>query len=95
MPCHRVLRLLRLIRRQEPAEGTAGLVSVVTLRRVAHGPKLCATLLALAVVLFLQTAVGRSSRAGANLMWVHVPLGVALVGFAARAAAGARRLGAE
>ena len=73
----------------------AGLVSVVTLRRVAHGPKLCATLLALAVVLFLQTAVGRSSRAGANLMWVHVPLGVALVGFAARAAAGARRLGAE
>jgi hypothetical protein len=71
----------------------AGLVSLVTLRRIPHGPRLGLTLLALAVVVLLQTAVGRSSVKGANLMWVHVPLGVALVGFAARAVAGARRLG--
>jgi hypothetical protein len=73
----------------------AGLVSVVTLRRIPNGTKLGSTLLSLAVVIFLQTAVGRSSAQGANLMWVHVPLGVALVGFAGRAAAGARRLGGE
>jgi hypothetical protein len=73
----------------------AGLVSLVTLRRVPRGPKLGAILSALALVVFLQTAAGRSSAKGANLMWVHVPLGVALVGFAARAAAGARRLGEE
>ena len=73
----------------------AGLVSAVTLRRVPHGTKLGAMLLSLAAVLFLQIALGRSSARGAHLMWVHVPLGVALVGFAARAVAGARRLGAE
>lgn len=73
----------------------AGLVAVVTLRRIPHGPKLGLTLVSLAVVIFLQTAVGRSSAKGANLMWVHVPLGVALVGFAAQAATGARRLGED
>jgi hypothetical protein len=71
----------------------AGLAALVTLRRIPLGPRLGATLLLLAVVVFLQTAVGRSSAKGANLMWIHVPLGVALVGFAAQAAAGARRLG--
>jgi hypothetical protein len=71
----------------------AGLVSLVTLRRVPYGPRLAFTLLLLAVVVSLQTAVGKSSVAGANLMWVHIPLGVALVGFATQAVAGARRLG--
>jgi hypothetical protein len=71
----------------------AGVISVVTLRRVPNGLRLGFTLLLLAVVVSLQTAVGKSSVAGANLMWVHIPLGVALVGFAAQALAGARRLG--
>jgi hypothetical protein len=74
---------------------TTGLVSAVTLRHVAHGPKLGLTLLSLAVVAFLQMVVGKSSAAGANLMWLHVPLGVALVGFAALAVANARRLGGK
>jgi hypothetical protein len=39
--------------------------------------------------------VGTLSAKGANLLWVHVPLGVALVGFAAQAAAGVRRLGQD
>jgi hypothetical protein len=74
---------------------TAGLVAVATLRRILHGTKLGLTLLSLAAVIFLQTAVGRLSAEGANLMWVHVPLGAALIGFAALAAARARRLGGE
>lgn len=73
----------------------AGLVAFATLSRIPRGPRLGLTLLSLALVIFLQTAVGRSSAKGANLMWVHVPLGVALVAFAAQAAAGARRLGEE
>ncbi|MEX2250308.1 MAG: hypothetical protein WD671_11805, partial [Parvibaculum sp.] len=73
----------------------AGLVAVVTLRRIPHGPRLGLILLLLAAVVFLQTAIGKSAANGTNLMWVHVPLGVALVGFAAQAVAGARRLGEE
>ena len=71
----------------------AGLVAVVTLRRIPHGATLGFTLLALAVAIALQTAVGISTAHGANLMWLHVPLGVALVGLAGQIAAGARRLG--
>ncbi|HEY1447153.1 MAG TPA: hypothetical protein VGF33_01320 [Caulobacteraceae bacterium] len=71
----------------------AGLVSVVTLRRIPHGPKLGLSLLMLAGLVFLQTAVGKLSAHGANLMWIHVPLGVALVGLATQALASARRLG--
>ncbi|MBI3678684.1 MAG: hypothetical protein HY243_18895 [Proteobacteria bacterium] len=74
---------------------TAGLVCVITLRRIQQGWKLGLTLLSLAVVVLLQTAVGKMSANGANLMWVHVPLGVALVGFAAQAVAHARKLSAR
>jgi hypothetical protein len=35
---------------------------------------------ALAVILFAQAAIGRLSADGQNLLWLHVPLGVALVG---------------
>ena len=74
---------------------TAGLAALVTLRRIAGGSKLGLTLLALGVAVLLQTALGRMSAHGAGLLWVHVPLGVALVGLAAQAAAGARRLGGD
>jgi heme A synthase len=73
----------------------AGLVSAFTLRRVPHGSRLCLTLLSLAAAVCLQAAVGALSAKGANLLWVHVPLGVALFGFAVLAAAGARRLQGE
>jgi hypothetical protein len=73
----------------------AGLVAIVTLRRISQGSKLGVTLLSLAGVVFLQAAIGRLSANGANLMWLHVPLGVALVGLAARGMAGAGRLGNE
>jgi hypothetical protein len=71
----------------------AGIAAVVSLRRVAHGLRFGFALLLLAAVLSLQTAVGKSMAGGANLMWLHIPLGVALVGFATQAVAAARRLG--
>lgn len=71
----------------------AALVAALTLRRVAHGPRLARVLAMLALVIAAQTMIGRSAAGGANLMWLHVPLGVALVGLAAHAIAAARRLG--
>jgi len=71
----------------------AGFISTVTLRRIPHGLRLGLTLIALAAVVFVQTALGRAAAHGANLLWLHVPLGVALLGFAAQAVASARRLG--
>ena len=70
----------------------AGLICVITLRGIANGFKLGLTLLSLAAVVFLQAAVGALSAKGTNLLWIHIPLGVALFGFAMRATAGARRL---
>jgi hypothetical protein len=72
---------------------TAGLVCLFSLRGVPRGPRLGFTLLSLGLVVFLQAAMGGLARHGVNLLWLHVPLGVALAGFAARAVATARRLG--
>jgi hypothetical protein len=77
------------------ATATAGLLAVIALRRIPHGTRLGFTLLSLAVVVLIQTALGRMSVHGANLMWIHVPLGAALVGFAVQAATATRRLGGE
>jgi len=74
---------------------TAGLAAIVTLRRTRNGLKLGLLLLGLAAAVFVQFALGRLAAKGANLMWVHVPLGVVLVGFAGQAIAVARRLGDE
>jgi hypothetical protein len=70
----------------------AGLICVISLRRVSGGTRLGATLLALAAVVFIQAAVGALAEKGANLLWIHIPLGVALFGFATRVAITARRL---
>jgi len=70
----------------------AGLVAVITLRRVPYGLRLGLILLSLAGMIVVQGALGALSAKGANLLWIHVPLGVALFGFATRAVAGARRL---
>lgn len=71
----------------------AGLVAVATLRRIPSGLRLGSSLLALAALLFVQFALGRMAATGANLMWVHVPLGVALLWLAGQAASAARKLG--
>ena len=71
----------------------ATFVSIVTLRGTSNGRKLGLILLGLAAAVFVQFALGRMAAKGANLMWVHVPLGVALVALAGQAAATARKLG--
>lgn len=71
----------------------ASLAAFATLRRVKHGARLGLYLMALAAVALAQAAVGVASAKGGNLLWLHVPLGVALVGLAAQSVAGARRLG--
>jgi hypothetical protein len=75
------------------ATSVAGLSATLGLRRVSHGLRLGLMLLGLAAAIVVQTALGRATTHGANLLWVHVPLGVALVGLAAQAVASARRLG--
>jgi len=72
---------------------TAGLVALIALRRIPRGLAFALALLSLAIAAALQLVVGVVSAKGANLLWLHVPLGVALVGFAGQVAATARRLG--
>jgi hypothetical protein len=74
---------------------TAGLVAAIALRRIPQGLKLGLTLLSLGVVVLLQAAVGALTAKGANLLWIHVPLGVALFGAAVRPVAIARGLGRQ
>src|SRR5258706_12241697 len=59
---------------------TAGLVALVTLRRIPHGLQLGLALLSLAPVAFIQAALGALSAKGPYLLWAHVPLGHALSG---------------
>jgi hypothetical protein len=71
----------------------AGIAAAVALRQAQQGRRLAAWLVALAVCLALQTVVGRRSAEGEDLLWLHVPLGVALFGLAVQPARVARRIG--
>jgi hypothetical protein len=73
----------------------ASVVCLLTTRRRPHGLRLGLTLLALAATLLIQAALGAATAHGANLLWLHVPIGVALVGLAGQAVAVARRLGVD
>ncbi len=73
----------------------AGLVAIVTLRRIPRGPRLALSLLALAAAVFVQAVLGAMTAKGANLLWLHVPVGAALVGFGMQAINRARSLGEE
>lgn len=74
---------------------TASLAAVITLRRIPRGRRLALSLLSLTVLLFVQAGMGTLSAKGANLLWVHVPLGAALVSFVTQAALRAFSLGRE
>jgi hypothetical protein len=50
------------------------------------------SLLALAAALAFQTAVGLRAADGERLLWLHIPLGVALTGFTANLETAARAL---
>jgi hypothetical protein len=75
----------------------ASIAAAVTLRELRGGSRLAVMLAALALLLAIQMVVGRLSAEGENLLWLHVPLGVALVGLTVQPLLVARRLsrGAE
>jgi hypothetical protein len=71
----------------------AGIAAALTLRGVGSDARRLTVLqLALAVILFAQMVIGRLSAEGQNLLWLHVPLGVALVGLTVQPARIAGRL---
>jgi hypothetical protein len=74
----------------------AGAAAAVTARGSGRdASKLTVLLFALAVILFAQTVIGRLSAEGQNLLWLHVPLGVALVGLMVQPARIAGRLAGQ
>jgi len=73
----------------------AGFGGVLTLRNTRHGLRLGLSLLSLAALMLLQIAIGVLQSRGTNLLWLHIPLGVAVVSFAVHAVTVARRLGED
>jgi hypothetical protein len=71
----------------------AAIAAALTVRGVSRdADKLVVVLFALAAILFAQTVIGRLSAEGQILLWLHVPLGVALVGLTVQPARIAGRL---
>jgi hypothetical protein len=73
--------------------GLATLTAFLALRRAPNGMRMGFILLALTAGVFVQFALGRMTAKGANLLWAHLPLGVALVGLAIQAVRSAAGLG--
>jgi hypothetical protein len=70
-----------------------GLAAALMLRGLSRdADRLVVLLFALALILFAQAAIGRLSAEGQNLLWLHVPLGVALVGLTVQPARIAGRI---
>lgn len=64
----------------------AGLVAAITLRRSPRGKRIGWILLSFAGLLVIQSALGALTAKGSNLLWAHVPLGIALFGIVAHLA---------
>jgi hypothetical protein len=73
--------------------GLATLTAFLALQRAPNGMRMGFILLALTAGVFVQFALGRMTAKGANLLWAHLPLGVALVGLAIQAVRSAAGLG--
>lgn len=86
LPAHRTLAALLIA-----GSFGAAVFAFVSLRRAPDGRRFAVALAALTAGLFLQAFLGAMTAKGANLLWLHVPLGVALVGLAGRAVALAPR----
>ncbi|HEY8547912.1 MAG TPA: hypothetical protein VIL36_22795 [Acidimicrobiales bacterium] len=67
-------------------------VAGVRLRGVDAGRRLALLLAVLGVALLVQFGLGSASADGRDTLWIHVPLGVAIVGLAGQVASHARRL---
>jgi hypothetical protein len=58
----------------------AGLVALVTLRDESRGRRMGTLLVVLAVGLVVQYALGAAAVDGKDVLWIHIPLGVGLIG---------------
>lgn len=70
-----------------------GIVALVRLRGRAGGRRFGLMLVTLGIGLFVQHALGTAAADGEDTLWIHVPLGVALVGLLAHVSQLARRVG--
>jgi len=69
----------------------AGLAALVVLRERTAGRRFAVVLLALAACLVVQHRLGTAAAEGEDTLWLHIPFGVAIIAFAARANRLARR----
>jgi len=70
----------------------AGLGALAVLRDRTGGRRLALVLIVLASCLIVQYRLGAAAAGGRDVLWLHVPVGVALFGFSLRANMLARRL---
>lgn len=70
-----------------------GLVALVRLRDRAGGRRLGWLLVAMGAALAVQHRLGTAAADGGDTLWIHVPLGVALLALMIRVDMVARRLG--
>jgi hypothetical protein len=71
----------------------AGGLAFFALKDVSGGRRYAMTMLAFAVAITVQYAIGEAVADGERLLWLHIPFGVALIGWSAEMATVARRLG--
>jgi hypothetical protein len=57
-----------------------GIVALVRLRGRTRGRRFGLMLVAIGVIMFVQHGLGTAAADGHNTLWIHVPLGVALLG---------------
>ncbi len=70
----------------------AGIVALAALARTDVGRRFALRLVAFGLGLVVQMVLGMLSAGGERLLWLHIPLGVALVGAAAGLEGAARTL---
>lgn len=70
-----------------------GVVALVSLRDRARGRRFGLMLVAIGVGLLVEHRLGTAAADGEDTLWIHVPLGVALVGILLQASQLARRIG--
>ena len=72
-----------------------GVVALIRVRDRAGGRRFGLMLLAMGSGLFVQHALGTAAANGSDTLWIHIPLGVALVSLMMRLGSVARRIGAR
>ena len=70
-----------------------GIVAIIRLRGRTGGRRFGLMLVAIGIGLFAQHRLGSAAADGEDTLWLHVPLGVALVGILAHTSQHARRVG--